>query len=60
MLSMNSLKADSIKRFYLDKDPEYSIRKKFFPDYPAYTTVVVKFYGVKGNIIPLEVWETNK
>jgi hypothetical protein len=60
MLSMNSLKADSIKRFYLDKDPEYSMRKKFFPDYPEYTTVIVKFYGVKGNVIPLEVWETNK
>ena len=57
--AMKQIKADTIKRFYLDKDPEYAIRRKLFPDYPEYTTVVIKYFGVKGNIADLSVWEKN-
>ncbi len=60
MNAMNGVKADSVKRFYLDRDPEYKLRKKYFPDYPEYITEVVKYYGVTGNITPLSVWERNK
>jgi hypothetical protein len=58
--AMGQIKADSVKRYFLDKDPEFTVRRKLFPDYPLYTTTVIKYYGVKGDFSSLESWERNQ
>ena len=58
--SLNDLKADSVKQFYLQKDEDYAIKKRFFKDYPEFTTKIVKYYGVKGDFSQLKVWEKNQ
>lgn len=58
--SLNGLIADSVKKYYLQKDQDFEIKKRFFKDYPEYNTTIVKYYGVKGNINQLKVWEKNQ
>lgn len=58
--SLNGLIADSVKRYYLQKDDDFAIKKRFFKDYPEYTTYIIKYYGVKGDFNQLKVWEKNQ
>jgi hypothetical protein len=57
--SLKTIQCDSVVHLKFDKDSEYNIRKRFFPDYPEYQTEVFKLYNVKGNYNALKVWEMN-
>ncbi len=58
--AMNGIKCDSVRRLQLGPDKEYQLKRKFFPDYPAYDIELIKFYGVKNTFGSLAVWETGK
>jgi|694.fasta_scaffold71751_2 hypothetical protein len=57
---MKLVQADSIKIFKLGFDGDYALKQSIYPDYPFFTFYLYKFYGVKGNILGLKVWERNQ
>ncbi len=60
MDGMKAIKADSVKHFYLDKDASYTLKRKYFSDYPAYATEIIWYYGVRDHGNKLGAWERNK
>ena len=57
---MRFVRADSVRVFKLGFDSDYALKKSIYPDYPPFTFYLYKFYGVKGNILGLRVWERNQ
>ncbi len=57
--SIKLMAYDSIKHLFLNKDSEFKLKQKFFPDYPEYQTEVYKLYNVKPPFSALRIWEQN-
>lgn len=56
--AMETVQADSVKRWSGGYDPEYHLKQKFFPGYPPYAVELVKYYGVKrADTASLRVWD---
>ena len=60
LASIRSVKADSVKHVYSGKDGLYKLKRKYFSDYPAYTTEFIWFYGVRDDGGKLGLWEKNQ
>lgn len=58
--AMNELGADSTGRLHLGYDADHDLKKKYFPDYPAYEVEIIKFYGVRQPFARLAEWEKVK
>ncbi|MES2330187.1 MAG: hypothetical protein V4539_11335 [Bacteroidota bacterium] len=58
--AMNAIKADSVVRLKLGRDKDYTLKKRFFPDYPEFTVEIIKFYKVNTNLKQLASWEYEK
>lgn len=57
---MQQVQCDSIKKFELGYDADYTLKQKSYPDYPKYTFVLYKYYGVPSNYSQLHEWELSK
>ena len=58
--TMQKVQCDSIKKFELGFDSDYTLKRRSYPDYPKYTFVLYKYYGVKSDFSQLHEWEISK
>lgn len=57
--SIRTIDCDSSTHHLLDRDTEYNLKLRYFPDYPEYQTEVYKLYNVKKPFNSLLIWEQN-
>lgn len=53
-------KAKQVDEYNLHEDPDFSIKQKFYPDYPRYTTRVIHLKETTIDAELLSVWEKNE
>lgn len=51
--------AAAVDSFYLQEDTDFMVKRKYFQDYPRFTTIVYRLQDVRPERKVLSVWERN-
>lgn len=59
---ITKMKESAVKteEIFLHEDPDFTAKKRFYKDYPQYTTSIIQLQDVRVNTALLSVWEKNQ